>query len=519
MGLSYLLRRAVQIRPDHTALIFQDRRQTWAAFHQRVIRLGGGLKSLGVGPDDRVAAIMDNSDRYTETLIATPWIGGVIVGLNVRWSIGELRDALREAAPKVLLLDDGNLAVGRVLAAELGIPVVFAGDGPCPEGPWPNGMAEYEALIAGSDPAEDVGRTGRDLFTINYTGGTTGRSKGVMLCHANSVSCALSGIADGLFTESAVYLTAMPMFHTGGIWPWVSCMTSGATTVLLPGFDAENVLRAIETHRVTESLLVPTMIQRLIEHPRLGDYDISSFTQILYGASPITESLLDRALAALPQAKFVQCYGMTELSPLAATLPHENLLGEHRKTGRYRAAGRAIPAVEIDIRDEDDNPVPRRTVGQILMRGPNLMLGYWNWPEETEKALKGGWMHTGDGGYMDEDGFIYVVDRVKDMIISGGENVFSVEVENIIALHPAVQSCAVIGIPHEEWIETVHAIVVPHAGQTADAAEIIAHCRARIAHYKCPRSVEFRAEPLPLSAAGKVLKRELRAEFLSRSAN
>jgi long-chain acyl-CoA synthetase len=512
MGLSYMLRRALQIRPDHTALIFKDRRQSWAEFHQRVIRLAGGLKSLGVGPDDRVAAIMDNSDRYTETLMATPWIGGVIVGLNVRWSVGELRDALREAAPKVLLLDDSNLAVGRVLAQELGVKVIFAGDGPCPDG-----MVAYETLIAASQPAEDAGRTGRDLFTINYTGGTTGRAKGVMLCHANSVSCALSSLADGLFTENAVYLTAMPMFHTGGIWPWVSCMASGATTVLLPGFDAEAVLRAVETERVTESLLVPTMIQRLIEHPRFNDYDTSSFTQILYGASPITEALLDRALAALPHTRFTQCYGMTELSPLAAVLRHENLLGEHRRTGRYRAAGRAIAGVEIEICDEDDNPVPRRTVGQILMRGPNLMLGYWNWPEETEKALKGGWMHTGDGGFMDEDGFIHVVDRVKDMIISGGENIFSVEVENVIAQHPAVQSCAVIGIPHEEWIETVHAIIVPHAGVAVEAAEIIAHCRARIAHYKCPRSVELRAEPLPLSAAGKVLKRELRAEFLRRA--
>jgi long-chain acyl-CoA synthetase len=512
MGLSYLLRRAVQIRPDHTALIFGNRRQSWKEIHQRVIRLAGGLKALGIGPDDRVAAIMDNSDRYTETLMATPWVGGVIVGLNVRWSAGELRDALKEAGPKVLLLDDSSLKTGAALAAELGIQVIFAGDGPCPAG-----MSDYHQLIQSSAPAEDVGRTGGDLFTINYTGGTTGRSKGVMLSHANSVACGIASLADGLFTENAVYLTAMPMFHTGGIWPWVSCMSSGATTLLLPGFDAEDVLKAIQTERVTESLLVPTMIQRLIEHPKFSDYDVSSFTQILYGASPITASLLDRALEALPHTRFIQCYGMTELSPLAAVLRHEFLLGAWREKGRHRAAGRAIPGVEIDICDEDDKPVARRTVGQILMRGPNLMLGYWNWPEETEKALKGGWMHTGDGGFMDEDGFIYVVDRVKDMIISGGENIYSVEVENIIAQHPAVQSCAVIGIPHEEWIETVHAIIVPHAGVAVEAAEIIAHCRARIAHYKCPRSVEFRIEPLPLSAAGKVLKRELRAEFLRRA--
>jgi long-chain acyl-CoA synthetase len=511
MGISYLLRRAVQIRANHTALIFGDRRQTWAQFHDRVTRLAGGFSALGIQPDDRVAVIMDNSDRYSEAVIATPWIGGVIVGLNVRWSSGELRDALVESGPKLLILDDANLKVGLALADELDIETIFAGEGPCPDG-----MVSFEGLIAASEPAADAGRTGNDLFTINYTGGTTGRSKGVMLSHNNSVSCALSGQADGLFTANAIYMTAMPMFHTGGIWPLVSCMTSGATTVLLPGFDALNVLETIQREKVTESLLVPTMIQRLIEHPRFGEFDVSSFTQILYGASPITEALLSKALVMLPKARFVQCYGMTELSPLAACLHHENLLEDGRAIGRHKAAGRSICGVEIEICDEDDKPVPRRTVGQILMRGPNMMMGYWNWPEETAKALKGGWMHTGDGGFMDEDGFIYVVDRVKDMIISGGENIYSVEVENVIATHPAVQSCAVIGIPHEEWIETVHAIVIPHAGASVTAKEIIDHCRAKIAHYKCPRSVDVRLEPLPLSAAGKVLKRELRVEFLAK---
>jgi long-chain acyl-CoA synthetase len=513
MGISYLLRRAVQTRANHTALIFGDRRQTWAEFHGRVTRLAGGFAALGVGPDDRVAAIMDNNDRYSETLIATPWIGGVIVGLNFRWSINELRDAVRESAPKLLLLDDGNLKVGLELAAELGITTIYAGEKSCPDG-----MIDYETLIVTSEPAEDVGRTRQDLFTINYTGGTTGRSKGVMLSHANSVACGISSLADGLFTENAIYMTAMPMFHTGGIWPFVSCMASGATTVLMPGFDAEQILKAIQKEGVTESLLVPTMIQRLIEHPKFAEYDTSSFTQCLYGASPITEALLNKAVASLPQTKFVQCYGMTELSPLAAVLRHENLLGENRAKGRHKAAGRSIAGVEIEIVDENDNPVPRRTVGEILMRGPNLMMGYWNWPEETAKALKGGWMHTGDGGFMDEDGFVYVVDRVKDMIISGGENIYSVEVENVIAQHPAVQSCAVIGIPHEEWIETVHAIVILHPGQSLDAKEIVTHCRERIAHYKCPRSIDIRTEPLPLSAAGKVLKRELRVEYLAKRA-
>jgi long-chain acyl-CoA synthetase len=255
------------------------------------------------------------------------------------------------------------------------------------------------------------------------------------------------------------------------------------------------------------------MIQMLIEHPEFRNYDTSSFTKILYGASPITESLLDRALVAFPQSEFIQAYGMTELSPLATVLHGQNLKGEGRKLGRHRAAGRATYAVEVQIVDAEDRPVPHGTVGEITARGPNVMLGYWNRPEETAQALRGGWMHTGDGGYMDEHGFVYVVDRVKDMIISGGENIYSVEVENAVARHPAVQQCAVIGIPSKEWIETVHAIVVPHPGQTLTADEIIRHCRSLIAHYKCPRSVEIRSEPLPLSAAGKILKRELRDEY------
>jgi len=513
MGVSYLLRRTIQIRPHDIAVVFGERRQTWLEFHDRVRRLGGGLKSLGVGPDDRVACLMINTDRHVETMVAAPWVGGVIVNLNYRWSVPELKEAVADCTPRVLMVDDSNLATGRQLAASRPeMRLVYAGEGSCPEG-----LVDYEALVAKSAPAEDVGRTGDDLFTILYTGGTTGHSKGVMLSHANQVSCALSSLADGLFTEEAVYLSAMPMFHAGGIWPFVSCMASGARTVVMPGFQPEQALQTIAREKVTEGLLVPTMIQMLIEHPSFRDTDTSSYTKVLYGASPITEALLDRAIVAMPQSRFIQCYGMTELSPLACVLQDEHLRGEARARGRHRAAGRATYAVELQIVDEADQPVARGTVGEIIVRGPNVMLGYWNKPQESAQALRNGWMHTGDGGYMDEDGFVYVVDRVKDMIISGGENIYSVEVENAIAQHPAVRQCAVIGIPSKEWIETVHAIIVLHPGQSPTEEEIIEHCRVRIARYKCPRSVEFRSEALPLSHANKILKRELRAEWLRKA--
>jgi len=270
---------------------------------------------------------------------------------------------------------------------------------------------------------------------------------------------------------------------------------------------------SVQRNKVTEVLLVPTMIQMLVDHPALGSHDLSSLTRIVYGASPISEAVLDRAMAALPNTRFVQAYGMTELSPIATILHWHEHIGEGRAKGRHRAGGRATLGCEVRIVDANDQPVASGTVGEIVARGDNVMMGYWERPEETERALAGGWMHTGDGGYMDEDGFVYVVDRVKDMIISGGENVYSTEVENAVAQHPAVAQCAVVGIPSEEWGEQVHAVVVRKPGADVSAADIIAFCKARIASYKCPRSVEITDAPLPMSGAGKILKRELRKPF------
>jgi long-chain acyl-CoA synthetase len=255
---------------------------------------------------------------------------------------------------------------------------------------------------------------------------------------------------------------------------------------------------------------VPTTLQMLLEHPIFNTCDTRSLRQVIYGASPITETLLDRAIAAFPQTAFIQVYGMTELSPLATALPSINLLAEGRRKGRHRSAGRAVYGVEIEIVDDQAQPVPAGTVGEIRIRGNNVMLGYWNRPEETEKVLRDGWLYSGDGAYMDEDGFIYIVDRIKDMIISGGENIYSAEVENAISQHMAVQQCAVIGVPHDKWGEQVHAFIIPHPDTEVTADDIINFCRDRIAHYKCPRSVTIRQDPFPLSPVGKILKHELR---------
>jgi long-chain acyl-CoA synthetase len=283
--------------------------------------------------------------------------------------------------------------------------------------------------------------------------------------------------------------------------------------VIIPAFNPELLLDTIAKQRVTHTLLVPTMIQMTVDHPAMKmPRDLACLQTIIFGASPMSEAVLDRAMAAFPQAGFVQAYGMTELAPLATINPAFNHTPQGRQLGKLRAAGRPGFCVEVRIVDPLGREVPRGTVGEVVVRGPNVMQGYWNRPEQTAQAIRDGWMHTGDGAWMDEDGYIFITDRLKDMIISGGENIFSAEVENALAQHPAVAACAVIGIPSPQWGETVHAVVIPHAGALVDQDELVNHCKALIAHYKCPRSIEFR-DALPLSGAGKVLKTRLREPF------
>jgi len=287
----------------------------------------------------------------------------------------------------------------------------------------------------------------------------------------------------------------------------------GNTHTIIAAFSPQAVLDTMARDRVTHSLLVPTMIQMTVDHPAMKESrDLSALHTIAYGASPMSEAVVERAMAALPGVGFIQAYGMTELSPLATLNPAWYHTAEGRKAGKLRSAGRASHCTEVRIVDAEGRELPRGTVGEVIVRGPNVMQGYWNKPEQTAAALKNGWMHTGDGAWMDDDGFIFIADRLKDMIISGGENIYSAEVENALAQHASVAACAVIGIPNEQWGESVHAVVVLKPGHAGDAEGLIAHCKDLIAGYKCPRSVDF-VEALPLSGAGKVLKTTLREPF------
>jgi acyl-CoA synthetase (AMP-forming)/AMP-acid ligase II len=510
-NLTQGIHRAAQQTPNRFATIFGSRKRTFTESVARIARLGAALQTLGMRPDDRVGMLALNSDRYFEFYMGVMWGGGVVNPCNTRWSLGEIVASLDDCDTKILLVDDHfTKALDTVRATSKAVrTIVHVGDGPTPAG-----LLSYEALLADATPVEDVRRSGDDMAGIFYTGGTTGTPKGVVLTHANIFASALA-LSAGLPSEDEpVYMHAAPMFHLADGAAGFMYLLRGATHTFVPSFTVEGMLAAVQATRTTAALLVPTMIQLVADHPAVGDYDLGSLRTLLYGASAMSEAVLTRAMKALPQARFIQAYGMTELSPVATILAQEYHVLDGPRAGRLRAAGRASQATEVKIVDPDEHEVPRGAVGEIVVRGPNVMKGYWNQPELTAHALRGGWMHTGDGGYMDEEGFVFVVDRLKDMIVTGGENVYSGEVENALMQHAGIAMCAVIAVPDEKWGERVHAVLVPKAGVELTQEAIAVHCKARLASYKCPRSIELRTE-LPLSGAGKILKAALRAPYWS----
>jgi long-chain acyl-CoA synthetase len=507
MYITQYLHRALQQKPDATAIRGGTHKLTFRQLADRVARLAAALRSLGMGAGDRVAMLALNSERYLEYQFAVPWGGGVLNPCNIRWSAAELAYSLNDSESALLIVDDAFLPLADALRREVSSlrAVIYAGEGVPPEG-----VSGYEALIGSHAPMDDAVRRGGELAGVFYTGGTTGFPKGVMLSHTNLCSSALAIVGEGLAPPGSTYLHAAPMFHLADMGFSMAHLAQGSCHAFVRAFRPDSVLDAIERERVTHTIIVPTMVHMLIEQLAVTPArDLSSLRVLSYGAAPMSETLLNRASAALPHVQLVQAYGMTELAPLATINPAGSYGEQGRARGLHRATGRASLCVELRIVSADDREVPRGTVGEVAVRGPNVMLGYWKQPRATEQSLRGGWMHTGDAAYMDDDGFIYVVDRLKDMIISGGENIYSAEVENALAQHPSVSMSAVIGIPDPLWGERVHAVVVLRNGAVATADDLGSHCRALIAGYKCPRSVEF-VDALPMSGAGKILKAELR---------
>lgn len=505
MSLTQGIHRAVQLWPERTALVDGDLRYTWKQHAERVARLAGALLERGLSSGDRVAMLGQNSAAMIEYYFAVLWAGGVLVPVNTRWSAEEVRHCLEDSDPLIVMWE-AELAdlAEQAMALSTKTYKTLPAD-------------QIDAAIADATPAEDRRRSGSDLAALFYTGGTTGRSKGVMLSHDNLIANAMNAMANMKISGDTVHLHTSPLFHVaGGSRPFTIALVGG-THVMLRSFEPESFLAIIERERVTLTIVVPTMLRRLLAASSLGSADLSSLGLLSYGASPMPEALLRDAMQKMPGVAFLQSYGMTELSPVATVLEPRFHVFEGADAGRTASAGRAVVGADVAIVDADGRHLSYGEVGEVCVRGPMVMQGYWRNEAATIEAVVDGWMHTGDVGYLDTDGFLFLVDRAKDMIVTGGENVYSSEVESALYEHPNVHECAVIGIPDEQWGEAVHAVVVAKSATQFDADEVIAFCQQRIARYKCPKSITVHDAELPKSGAGKILKTELRKPFWSGS--
>ena len=504
IGLVQAMARASQIRPGETAVIDSAMRLTWSEAAARTGRLAGGLRSLGIADGRRVAVLALNSARVYEVFFATLWAGGVVAPLNHRLSRPELVGQLERAAPDILMFGhEFEDAAEALRIARPGLRTVRIGDG----------EDGSDALIACSAPIEPALRGGDDDALLFFAGGTTGEPKGVMLSHANMAANSINFIAEMKLDERTAHLHCGPLFHVAAAARLFSVTQVAGTHVFLPRFEACEVLATIARERITLATFVPTMIRSLLDTMPRGAADIGSLEYITYGAAPMPEALLRELMQAMPHVKLVQSYGMTESSPILTMLGSR----DHARADRLRSAGRAALLAEVRVVDAAGRAVPVGSLGEVVARGPMVMSGYWQAPEATAATIRDGWLHTGDVGYLDAEGYLFIVDRLKDVIISGGENIYSQEVENAVASHPAVKACAVIGRPDERWGEAVHAVVVPRDGMTLTAEAVIAHCRSSIAAYKSPKTVDIRHDDLPLSGTNKVDKVRLRRELMQQT--
>lgn len=509
MGLTDGLIRAARLRGRHAALIDGTARYGWAELAGRVARLAGAFQALGVMPGDRVAILAANSHRHLQAQYAILWLGGIILPLNGRLTMSELTPLLGETTPRLLLFDAAAESQAQAILALPGGPVhgIMLGDDGF--GRWP----DSESLTRATPPLPHQSRAESETACLFYTGGTTGEPKGVMLSHGNLLANSVNFIAGSGMDERVVHLHCGPLFHVAAAARIFSVTLVGGRHVMLPRFAAEAVLDTIEAEQITLATFVPTMAKDILASLETTPRRLPSLEIVTYGAAPMPLEVLTGLMAKLPHVRFVQSYGQTELSPIATMLGAADHSTDAVDNGRIRSAGKPALLADLRILDSDGRDLPQGEIGEIAVRGPMVMQGYWKRPDLTAKALRDGWLHSGDAGYLDADGYLHVVDRLKDMIISGGENVYSIEVENALYSHPDVLQCAVFGVPHPRWGEAVHAAVVPRAGARLEPAALIQHCRTRIAAYKCPLAIDIRTEPLPLSGVNKVLKAALRAPF------
>ncbi|MDQ1673387.1 MAG: fatty-acyl-CoA synthase, partial [Frankiaceae bacterium] len=497
--------------PGRTALRFQGSSTTWRELKDRVDRLAAALAERGIGAGARFGVVMTNCPEYIESVLALNRLGAIAVPVNFRLLADEIAWILADCGATGLLVDATLAGIaGKIRAERSDLVCLVAGPAAAAADAGP-GAESYDEAVAAADPGAVpvvvVEETA--IALIMYTSGTTGRPKGAMLSHLNLLMQSITIVRGWqLFREDEVTMVAAPLFHIAGIGAVAPMMLIGGTTVVFPtkAFDPGEVLDALEAEKVTGFFLVPTQWQAVCATPGVADRNLS-LRAISWGASPAPASTLQAMAETFPGLPNIAVFGQTEMSPVTCVLDGDDAL---RKIG---SVGKPVPTVAVRIVDEQMHDVPNGTVGEIVYRGPSLMEGYWGNPRATEEAFADGWFHSGDLVQRDDEGFIYVVDRKKDMIISGGENIYCAEVESALAGHPKILEVSLIGAPHPRWVETPLAVITPaDPADPPTLEEINEWCRDKLASYKKPTRIEI-VEALPRNASGKVLKGELRESY------
>ncbi len=493
-------------RPDRTAIVYEERTITWLELDQRSNAVAAGLTAAGVGAQDRIARIDKNDPSYFEMLFGSAKVNAVTVDVNYRLAPPEMVQIVNDSQAKVLFVGPDFIPVLDKIEPELTTvtKIVVLGESASHD--------SYEAWLGSNVGAADPGvvAEGSDVALQLYTSGTTGLPKGVMLTHDNLFGFVNEVAPSWGFTGDSVSIVVMPLFHIAGSGWSIASMVMAAKCVLLREVDPTLILKKIEDEKVTHAIFVPAVLQFLLMMPTLPTTDLSTMELIAYGASPITEKVLRGSMEAFG-CKFVQVYGLTETTGAIVQLDAEDHDPDKRPE-LLRSCGKPYPWVQVRVVDEEGKDLSANEVGELWIKSKQVMKGYWNKPEETAAALTDdGWFKTGDAGYV-KDGYLYLHDRVKDMIVSGGENVYPAEVENALMGHPEVADVGVVGIPDERWGEAVHAVVVKAEGTDPTPESLIAFAREHLAGFKCPKSISF-VEALPRNPSGKILKRELREPY------